>query len=221
MVVSSNPLGGRHWRCRVRRSQATASGLSAGPSGTGWVADRVAGPRGPDTSDGALHDLFTVSHARRALERELLQLTAADGLDDHRIAEATEIVHVSLAAQDGLELGDDGLRYPLRGSDVVGYRDEEPPDDASPGTIMRTGPWAGSLLPSGAVVDYIVASDRRVSREGPLHRDRSDHHQEAPFHQELPLHRLRAVGGEGRIDTSAPGRLVGDVCQLSRSARGR
>ena len=49
----------------------------------------------------AFAERFAVSHARRALEREMLQLTAAHGLDDDGTAEAAEIVHVSLAAQGG------------------------------------------------------------------------------------------------------------------------
>ena len=103
---------------------------------------------------------------------------------------------------------------------VVGHRDEEPSDGATLGTIMRTGPRAGTLLPSGAVVDYVVASDRRASREGPLHWDRFDPLREAPYDREVPSYRLRATSGEGQIETAAAGRLADATNRPSQDDRG-
>ena len=103
---------------------------------------------------------------------------------------------------------------------VVGHRDEEPSDGSTSGTIMRTGPRAGALLPSGAVVDYVVASDRRASREGPLHWEHFELHPEPPDDREMTLSRLRAAGGEGQGETASPGRLVGDANRPARNTQG-
>jgi hypothetical protein len=103
---------------------------------------------------------------------------------------------------------------------VVGHRDEEPSDGATPGTIMRTGPRAGSLLPSGVVVDYVVASDRRASREGPLHWDRFDPLREAPSDQQGPSYGQHVAITEW-IDTVSLGGLARNMHRRSRSVRGR
>jgi beta-lactam-binding protein with PASTA domain len=86
---------------------------------------------------------------------------------------------------------------------VVGHRDEEPSDGVETGTVMRTSPHVGSLVPAGAIVDYIVASDRRAPREGPLHWDHFEPHPEAPFDQDLPRHRPRPRSGPERLGTAA------------------
>jgi beta-lactam-binding protein with PASTA domain len=92
---------------------------------------------------------------------------------------------------------------------VVGHRDEEPSDGATAGTVMRTSPRAGSLVPSGAIVDYVVASERRAPQEGPLHWDHFEPHLEPPFDQELPRYRRRAPSGRERI-AAAHGELARD-----------
>jgi serine/threonine-protein kinase len=74
-------------------------------------------------------------------------------------------------------LGNVGLR--------LGQRDEEPSDGADAGTVMRTSPRAGSLVPMGAIVDYVVASDRRAPQEGPLHWDQFEPQRAAPFDKDL------------------------------------
>ena len=81
---------------------------------------------------------------------------------------------------------------------VVGQRDEEPSDGAAAGTVTRTSPRAGSLVPAGAIVDLVVASDRRAPRDGPLHWDHFEPHAESHFDQELPRYRRRAAAGEAR-----------------------
>lgn len=103
---------------------------------------------------------------------------------------------------------------------VVGHRDEEPSDGAAAGTVMRTSPRAGSLLPSGASVDVVVASERRAPQEGPLHWDHFEPHPEPPFDQELPRYRRMASGREP-IAAAASGRLVGAADGRVRYAGGR
>lgn len=103
---------------------------------------------------------------------------------------------------------------------VVGHRDEEPSDGTAAGTVVRTSPRAGSLVPSGAIVDVVVASERRAPREGPLHWDHFEPHTEPPFDQELPPYRRMASGGEP-IAAATSARLVGDVGGRIRHAGGR
>jgi beta-lactam-binding protein with PASTA domain len=103
---------------------------------------------------------------------------------------------------------------------VVGHRDEEPSDGTAAGTVMRTSPRAGSLVPSGAIVDVVVASERRAPQEGPLHWDHFEPYTEPPFDQEPPRYRRMASGREP-ITVAASGRLGGDVDGRIRNAEGR
>jgi hypothetical protein len=81
---------------------------------------------------------------------------------------------------------------------AVGHRDVEPSDGAAPGTILRTSPRSGSLVPVGTIVDYVVAAEPRASRDGPLGWDpvklRSD-----PRDRDMPRFPRRAANGEQQI----------------------
>jgi hypothetical protein len=104
---------------------------------------------------------------------------------------------------------------------VVGHRDEEPSDGAAPGSIMRTSPRAGSLVPSGAIVDLVVASDRRVPQDGPLYWDHFQPHPEPLFDQELPRPRRHAASGKDRLATAAACRLMRCADELLQAPGGR
>jgi beta-lactam-binding protein with PASTA domain len=104
---------------------------------------------------------------------------------------------------------------------VVGHRDEERADGMAPGTIMRMSPRARSLVPSGALVDLVVASDRRLPQDGPLYWDHFQPHPEPLFDQELPRRRRHAASEKDRLATAASCRLMRCADELLQAPGGR
>ena len=104
---------------------------------------------------------------------------------------------------------------------LVGHRHEEPSDGTAAGTVMRTSPRAGSLVPAGASVDLVVAPDRRVPREAPLDWNRFQPNLEPPFDQQLPRYRRHTVSGRDQPTFAALCRLTRCSDQLRQTPGGR